>query len=504
MKKILSLFVVMLMLMSVPALAQNATTEPVPEVDLPDPGTTPDSALYFSDLALENLALALTFDTDARLEKELEIAEERLAEARAMALEGNFEAMAKAESEHGKIMIKLKAEVKDISDGDEEGELRKELEFEQRIKRHSDKVEEVEEELRIKVKIRGELTPEQWDLIASLIASFEGQTGELKIEIRNEKGKTKIKIEQKTGRSGDELELEIEQELGFDEEDREDAEEEIADVQEDLDDLLEEAEEEGFELPEDALLAITNLLDQAKEAFAAEDFELAEELAEEADDLLDDLEDSFEDDEKVTLCHIPEGQPENPQTIRVGEDAVAAHLEHGDSRGKCSEDVELPALSVEEEIEDAEEEISKAEEKLAEAAEDGKETAAAEDALNRAREKLAEARAAREAGDLETAEELAEEAKDLANDARGKFIGKTAEELEDDDDEDEDDDDRSGGDDDDDDDRSGRDDDDDDDRSGRDEDDDDDRSGRDDDDRSGSDSSGSGSGSSGSGSSGSG
>ena len=103
MKKILSVFVVMLLLLSVPVTAQEPT---VPA--LPEPGTTPDSALYFLDLALDNLALALTFDSDARIEKELEIAEERLAEARVMALEGDLEAMAKAEGEHGKIFAKLK------------------------------------------------------------------------------------------------------------------------------------------------------------------------------------------------------------------------------------------------------------------------------------------------------------------------------------------------------------------------------------------------------------
>ena len=47
-------------------------------------------------------------------------------------------------------------------------------------------------------------------------------------------------------------------------------------------------------------------------------------------------EDDIEDDEKVTLCHIPPGNPGNAKTITVGASAVAAHLAHGDTLGPCS------------------------------------------------------------------------------------------------------------------------------------------------------------------------
>ncbi len=39
--------------------------------------------------------------------------------------------------------------------------------------------------------------------------------------------------------------------------------------------------------------------------------------------------------EKVVLCHKPEGQPWNAHTIRVPQEAVAAHLAHGDYLGPC-------------------------------------------------------------------------------------------------------------------------------------------------------------------------
>jgi cysteine-rich repeat protein len=40
-------------------------------------------------------------------------------------------------------------------------------------------------------------------------------------------------------------------------------------------------------------------------------------------------------DEKVTLCHVPPGNPANAHTITVGEAAVRAHVAHGDQLGAC-------------------------------------------------------------------------------------------------------------------------------------------------------------------------
>ncbi len=51
--------------------------------------------------------------------------------------------------------------------------------------------------------------------------------------------------------------------------------------------------------------------------------------------------------QKVTICHIPPGNPGNPQTITVGFDAVLPHVAlHGDYVGSCTEDpVELQCKS---------------------------------------------------------------------------------------------------------------------------------------------------------------
>jgi len=40
----------------------------------------------------------------------------------------------------------------------------------------------------------------------------------------------------------------------------------------------------------------------------------------------------------VTICHIPQGNPSNAQTITVNASAVNAHLNHGDTLGACKND----------------------------------------------------------------------------------------------------------------------------------------------------------------------
>ncbi len=46
-------------------------------------------------------------------------------------------------------------------------------------------------------------------------------------------------------------------------------------------------------------------------------------------------ENDLDDEEQVTLCHIPPGNPSNAKTKIVGASAVPAHLAHGDHLGPC-------------------------------------------------------------------------------------------------------------------------------------------------------------------------
>jgi len=50
---------------------------------------------------------------------------------------------------------------------------------------------------------------------------------------------------------------------------------------------------------------------------------------------------------KVTICHIPPGNPDNPQTITVGQPAVNPHLAHGDTLGICIDDSSVRIFLIE-------------------------------------------------------------------------------------------------------------------------------------------------------------
>ena len=39
--------------------------------------------------------------------------------------------------------------------------------------------------------------------------------------------------------------------------------------------------------------------------------------------------------DKVLVCHIPPGNPDNARTISISADDVQDHLDHGDTLGRC-------------------------------------------------------------------------------------------------------------------------------------------------------------------------
>lgn len=175
-----------------------------------NPGTTPDSFFWGLDKAFDELGLLFTTGDVDKAKKGLEIAEERLAEIREMIEENELEAAEKAEDAHGKILLKVKEKINEVEDDDEMEEIKEVIEIEQEFRNHNKKVEQASGELKIKIKVEGQITQEQQDLINSILKNLEGQTGEVEIEIKTKKNKIKIKIEQETGKSEQEIEEDIE------------------------------------------------------------------------------------------------------------------------------------------------------------------------------------------------------------------------------------------------------------------------------------------------------
>jgi hypothetical protein len=199
------LFGVLLVLSSFvvqPAFAQEAENG--------DPGITPDSFLYGLDVALDKINLLLTFDQTEKSKKGLEIAQERLLEVRAMALENKISAMERAANEHDNTLAQVESSVQELEKGNTTTELEEEIEIERKLIEHRKRVENVQGELKIKIAVKGGITPEQRELVDSILSNMENKTGKVEIEIDNKKGETKIKIKTETGKSDDEIEEEVE------------------------------------------------------------------------------------------------------------------------------------------------------------------------------------------------------------------------------------------------------------------------------------------------------
>ncbi len=217
MNKMTLAILMMLMMLSVSPVALGATGDE-------DPGVTPDSFLWGIDKALDQIGLLLARSPEGKVEKGLEIAQERLLEVKAMAEENKLDAAGKAEEAHGKILLKVKESIQELDDDDPESLLDREIEIEGKLKRYDDYAETVRTELKVKIKIEGTLTAEQQKTLDDFLASLSDDTDEIKLEIKEHKKETKIKIIAKTGKSETELEEEIEEkerEEGVLEDDRE-------------------------------------------------------------------------------------------------------------------------------------------------------------------------------------------------------------------------------------------------------------------------------------------
>ena len=93
---LISIFLVISLLSGGTAYAQ--------EEELPDPGITPDSPFYFLDTLGKKLGLMFAFGDEAKAKKALEYAEERLAEANAMALKNKLKEMTQAAGDYDELM----------------------------------------------------------------------------------------------------------------------------------------------------------------------------------------------------------------------------------------------------------------------------------------------------------------------------------------------------------------------------------------------------------------
>lgn len=258
-------------------------------------GITPDSFLYFLDVALDNINLLLTFDPAEKAKKGLDIARERLMEVREMVKAGKIDASQIAQREHANVLNIVQSSIREIERDNSTQEIEEEIEIEKELEEHKTEVEEVEAELKIKIKVEGKITPEQQALLESILENLKEKITEVEIEIENEKNETKIKIKQETDKTDKEIEIEIEkleERKGLKELRKEKAWDKIKDVEEEINETIEELSK--LNITDGNISFALNILAQAKDAYALKNYKEAIRLAKEAEDQIEDYKEQFE------------------------------------------------------------------------------------------------------------------------------------------------------------------------------------------------------------------
>ena len=166
-------------------------------------GTTPDSFLYGLDVALDNIRYALSVNTDAKARVGLETAEERLMEVREMLLQNKIEAAKRAEHEHKKAFVKVKASVDSMSKKQNKETVKKLDEIKKEIEEYEDEIEQTHANINIEIKSKGNLTSEQKAVIEAVLKSLQNQTADVKIKINMHRDEIKIKIREDIDKDDD-------------------------------------------------------------------------------------------------------------------------------------------------------------------------------------------------------------------------------------------------------------------------------------------------------------
>ena len=180
--------------LSMSAFAQEATAS--------NNQVNPDSPLYGLDVAWDKITLLLTFGKAERAGKALEIAKERLAEAKVMSERKNLDAAQRAASENAQLMQIARENIRALSESNSSRELEKSIELEAEADEQGELVGQAETEL--KVKTRGQLSEDQREKLDALLQSFRNETGRVKLEIREKKGAALLRIKARLGISDNE------------------------------------------------------------------------------------------------------------------------------------------------------------------------------------------------------------------------------------------------------------------------------------------------------------
>ncbi len=182
------------------SIGEDSMTTPKGEIRA---GLTPDSPLHIFERSFERIRLAFTADPEKRTEKALEIARERLMEAKKMAEKGNAKAAGRAQKGHEQMMEKIEDSARKISDDNSRTRLERQIEIENELEEHMMEIESVES----LVKSRANIRMDNSDSVEAinLLSKFRAKTESTKAEIERERGNTIVKLKLETGQSDNDI-----------------------------------------------------------------------------------------------------------------------------------------------------------------------------------------------------------------------------------------------------------------------------------------------------------
>src|SRR3989344_760079 len=201
MKKIFTLIIFLILVLSNLNFAYSLDTEEQKDEDESDWITPDNFILYKLDRAFERINLLLTFDRAERAKLGLEHARERILEAKSLIKEGKTEYLEELKYEHKKSIDKFNG---DLSELEDEEFLDEEIEVE--LEEQENEIKDIKTNLRVTEK----LNEEQSGKLNDFLDSLGNNVKEVKIKIKEDK--VKIRIKHNKEKNDEEIKEEIEDE----------------------------------------------------------------------------------------------------------------------------------------------------------------------------------------------------------------------------------------------------------------------------------------------------
>lgn len=174
-----------------------------------DVSVAPDSSLYGLKLGWEKIGLAFTFNQEKKAQKEIELANRRLVEARIMAENGNEAGFAKAQAAHDRLIERAQARLVAIDEDSKADKIKTSVRtvngLQIAIDVHEAKIAALKEKL-----AQENLTDKQKESIEALIDKMEVKNDAFRQKIEDKKEKAKTKLMAVEGMSEDKAKAEIE------------------------------------------------------------------------------------------------------------------------------------------------------------------------------------------------------------------------------------------------------------------------------------------------------